>query len=175
LSALLLATMLASCAPGVRRDEDAAKRSAYFAGGGKLATEVTVSMSKNAQAQLADNIKFDQERLLAIVKRALSAKELLAKTLDPELPTIEIVVTDIRVRSSFSVVVFGFMAGDDHLNGEVIARDKTGRELQRFQVSASYALGGLAGGQDETHMGWLYETFAQETVNELTGANSDKK
>jgi Domain of unknown function (DUF4410) len=154
LSALLLATLLASCASGVRRDEDAAKRNAYFAGGGKLANEVTVSMSKNAQQQLADNIKFDQEKLLAIVKRALSAKELLAKKPDPELPTIEIVVTDIRVRSSLSAVMFGFMAGDDHLNGEVIARDKAGRELQRFQVSASYALGGLAGGQDETRIGW---------------------
>jgi hypothetical protein len=132
-------------------------------------------MSKNAEAELADNLKFDQARLLATIKRALSAKELLAKTPDPELPTIEIVVTDIRVRSSFSAVMFGFMAGDDHLNGEVIARDKSGRELQRFQVSASYAFGGLVGGQDGVRMDWLYETFAQETANELTGASSGQR
>ena len=164
LSALLLAVLVAGCASGVKRAEDSAKRQAYFAGGGK-----------NAQSQLSDNLKFDQEKLLATVKRALGAKNLLAKTPDDKLPTIEVVVTDIRVRSNFSAVMWGFMAGDDHINGEVVARDAAGRELQRFSVSASYALGGLAGGQDETRMSWLYETFAQETVNELTGESAGPK
>ena len=171
----LLAAALAGCAAGVKRTDDTAKRQAYFAGGGKLAKDVSVSMSKNAREQLADNLKFDQEKLLATVKRALGAKGLLAKAPDDKLPTIEIVVTDIRVRSSFSAVMWGFMAGDDHINGEVVARDQAGRELQRFQVSAAYALGGLAGGQDETRMSWLYETFAQETVNELTGTTAEQK
>lgn len=172
---LLLAALVAGCASGVKRAEDTAKRQAYFAGGGTLAKEVTLSMSKNAQTQLSDNLKFDQEKLLATVKRALGAKNLLAKTPDDKLPSIEIVVTDIRVRSNFSAVMWGFMAGDDHINGEVVARDAAGRELQRFEVSASYALGGLAGGQDETRMSWLYETFAQETVNELTGNSGEPK
>ena len=35
-------------------------------------------------------------------------------------------------------------------------------------VSVAYALGGIAGGQDETRMSWLYEKFAEETLNELT-------
>jgi hypothetical protein len=78
-------------------------------------------------------------------------------------------VTDIRVRTNFSAVMWGFMAGDDHINGIVVARSPTGDELQRFEVSASYALGGLAGGQDEARMGWLYESFAEETLKELTG------
>jgi len=170
---LLVAALLAGCASGVRRAEDTTKRQAYFAGGGKLAKEVTLSMSKNAQTQLSENVKFDQEKLLLTIKRTLDAKGLLARTPDADLPTIEIVVDDIRVRSNFSAVMFGFMAGDDHVNGEVIARDKMGKELQRFQVSASYALGGLAGGQDDARMNWLYETFAQETVNELTGAATE--
>ncbi len=169
LTMFLLATVLAGCASGVKRAEDVTKRHAYFAGGGKLATTVTSSMSTNAREQLADNIKFDQGKLLAIVKRTLDAKGLLAKTPNAELPTIEIVITDIRVRSNFSAVMWGFMAGDDHVNGDVIARDKDGRELQRFQVSASYALGGLAGGQDDARTSWLYETFAKEMLKELTG------
>jgi len=174
-SALLLGALLAGCASGVKRADDAAKREAYFAGGGRLAKDVTISLDKNAQSQLSENLKFDPEKLLATVKRALGAKGLLAKTPDDKLPTIEIVVTDIRVRSNVSAVLFGFMAGDDHINGEVVARDATGRELQRFAVSAAYALGGLAGGQDDARMGWLYETFAQETVNELTGAAPEQK
>ncbi|MBI3044616.1 MAG: hypothetical protein HYY78_17500 [Betaproteobacteria bacterium] len=45
--------------------------------------------------------------------------------------------------------------------------------LNQFEVSASYALGGLAGGQDEARMGWLYEEFAKLTLKELTGDDRD--
>ena len=171
---LALSILLAGCAAGVKRAEDAEKRRAYFAGGGKLASEVTISMSKQAQAQVPDNAGFDQKRLLVAVQRQLRAKGLLANAPDAELPTIEIVITDIRVRTSFSAIMFGVMAGDDHITGDVIARDKSGRELQRFQVSASYALGGVAG-RHETRMGWLYGKFAEQTVNELTGQSSGQQ
>lgn len=45
--------------------------------------------------------------------------------------------------------------------------DTTGKEIDRFEVSVSYALGGIAGGQDSARMSWLYEKFAEETVKEL--------
>lgn len=54
-----------------------------------------------------------------------------------------------------------------------VARDASGKELQRFSVEASYALGGLAGGIDDTRMGWLYETFAKHAVDELSGKTPD--
>ena len=65
--------------------------------------------------------------------------------------------------------MFGFMAGDDHIDGDVLVHAANGSELQRFSVSASYALGGLAGGQDSARMGWLYESFAERMMEELTG------
>ncbi len=46
-------------------------------------------------------------------------------------------------------------------------KNAAGAEIDRFEVGASYALGGLAGGQDSARMGWLYEKFAEETINEL--------
>lgn len=165
-----LATVLAGCATGVKRADDAAKREAYFAGGGKLAREVTLSLDQNGKAKLADNPGFEQDKLLSTIKRTLDSGGLLAKSPEPSLPVIEIVVTDIRVRSGFSAVMFGFMAGDDRIVGDVIARDPAGKELQKFTVSASYALGGLGGGQDGARMGWLYESFANELLKELTGA-----
>ncbi len=166
---LLAVVLLAACASGVQRHDDPTRRASYFSEGGKIAQDVTLSLSKEAQAKLTDNLKFDQEKLLATVRRALDAKGLLAKTADPKLPRIEIVISDVRARSTFSAVMFGFMAGDDRVAGEVIARAADGKQLQRFSVSASYALGGLAGGQEEARMNWLYETFAQHTVAELTG------
>jgi hypothetical protein len=107
--------------------------------------------------------------MLATVRRTLEAKEILTTAPDPALPKIEIVVTSMRVRSNFSAIMFGFMAGDDHIKGDVIVRSPLGQAMQRFTVSASYALGGLAGGQDEARMGWLYESFAKRTLEELTG------
>ncbi len=81
---------------------------------------------------------------------------------------MEIVVTDIRVRSNFNAVMWGFMAGADHIKGDVVLRSASGEQMDRFGVSASYALGGMAGGQDDARMGWLYEKFAEETVTALS-------
>jgi hypothetical protein len=167
--ALLAVVVMTGCASGVRRADDTPRQAPYFAGSGKVARDVTIALDKNAQAQLSDNLKFSSDRLLSTVKSALGAKNLLAKTPDAALPAIEILVTDIRVRSNFSAIMFGFMAGSDQVAGDVVVRDAAGKELQRFSVSASYALGGIAGGQDEARMGWLYETFAKEMINELTG------
>lgn len=169
-AATMLLAGLAGCASGVKHADDPAKREAYFAGGGKIAREVTLTLDSNASARLKTEQKFDQARLLSTVKNALEARGLLATSPDPALPSIEIVVTDIRTRSNFSAVMFGFMAGDDRIEGDVVARDASGKELQRFAVTASYALGGFAGGQDDARMSWLYDTFAKELVGGLTGA-----
>ena len=166
---ILVVVLLTACASGVQRRDDPDRRASYFSGGGQIAQEISISLGNEAKAKLSDNLSFDQEKLLGAVRRALDAKGLLAKTPDPKLPRIEIVITEVRARSTFSAVMFGFMAGDDRVAGEVIARAPDGKEIQRFSVSASYALGGLAGGQEEMRMNWLYETFAQHTVDELTG------
>jgi glucose dehydrogenase len=76
-------------------------------------------------------------------------------------------VSNIRVRSNFSAVMWGFMAGNDTITGDIIIKDQNGEVLDQFEVSAAYALGGLAGGQDDARMGWLYESFAEETLKEL--------
>jgi hypothetical protein len=169
---VVLVAALAGCAAGVKRHDDPAKREAYFAGGGKVAREVTVAIADGAKTSLADNPGFDREQLLAAIRRVLDEKGVLAKAGDASLPTIEIVVTGVRVRSTFSAVMFGFMAGQDMIAGDVIARDAGGKEVQRFQVSAEYALGGFGGGQEAMRMGWLYDSFANEVHKELTGSGS---
>ena len=166
---MILVAALAACSSGVTRHDDPERRAAYFAKGGKVARTVTLSRNEAAPAKLRDNPGFEEWRLHDAVKRVLDAQGLLAKTPDPALPTIEIVVTDIRVRSGFSAFMFGVMAGNDSITGDVIARDGAGKEVQRFNVSASYALGGAASG-NAMRMGWLYDAFAKEVHKELTGA-----
>lgn len=118
---------------------------------------------------MADNLKFDKDELLSHVKRTLDANAILLPEPDNQAPGLEIQVKDFRVRSNFSAVMWGFMAGSDSITGDVVMRDANGNEVDRFEVSVSYALGGIAGGQDGTRMSWLYEKFAEETLNELTG------
>ena len=164
--------LMAACSSGVTRDSNLDLTQAQFATADRKAGQVAISLTADAQKELVDNLKFDEEKLLYTVRRALEVKGVLTKDSDPALPSIEISVTDIRVRSNVAAVLLGFMAGDDRIKGDVIVYSPEHRELQRFGVSASYALGGLAGGQDEARMGWLYESFAKRVVEELTGATA---
>jgi len=70
--------------------------------------------------------------------------------------------------------MWGFMAGDDHIVGAVSLVGDTAAPRHTFKVSASYALGGLAG-MNETRMGWLYEEFAKLTPAEINGDSTAGK
>jgi len=124
----------------------------------------TVEMSPEAKEQLADNIKFDRDEFSAMLERTLSARDLVADNGDFYL---KVVVKDIRVRSTFNAMMWGFMAGDDHLKGDAIIMDREDDPVYTFGVDASYALGGIAGGQDSARINWLYEQFAEKVADEL--------
>jgi hypothetical protein len=165
--------LVSACASSVTRSPDTASTAPILLGEDQRAGQVTVSLTPAAQELAADNLTFDQNELLATVRRALQARDAMASEPDASLPSVEIVVTDFRTRSAFSAVMFGFLAGDDHITGDVVLRSPTGEELQRFSVSASYALGGLGGGMNDTRMGWLYERFAEHVLDELTGTQTE--
>jgi hypothetical protein len=124
-------------------------------------------VSPKAKEQLPDNIKFDLNTLSSTVERALSASNLqdalVANTLDVE-------VTNVYIRGTFSAVVFGLFAGPDNISGNVRVVDSAGKVLRNFDVSASYALGGFAGGQDSIRLNYLYEKFAELTRDQLLDA-----
>lgn len=162
---------LGGCASGVKRAQVATPQPAGVVAPTQFAS-VSIAMTPEAKEKAVDNLKFNQDILLDHVKRALEAKSLIGAAEKP-LPRLEVLVTSMRVRSNFSAVIWGFMAGADSIDGDIVMIDPTsGKEIDRFSVSASYALGGLAGGQDETRMGWLYEKFAEETVKELAKQQS---
>lgn len=154
---------LVGCASGVKRDPGIP--AAAVPANTKFSA-LKVYLNEDAKKLLADNIKFNPETLQSTLQRALSAKNLMVSDAVAQL---DIEITDFRVRSNFSAIMFGFMAGNDSVTANVYVKDKAGKVLNKFETSASYALGGLAGGQDSARMDWLYEEFAKVTVNELTG------
>ena len=163
-SAMALCVFLAACASNVKRTEVAGAEALAPASKYK---NVSITLNDQAKTKLADNLKFNTETLRGTVQRALEAQDLIQKTPDQVAYGVEIVITDVRILSNFSAIMFGFMAGADSVRGDVQVKDASGKLLKEFEVSASYALGGIAGGQDEARMGWLYEKFAEQTLNEL--------
>ncbi len=127
---------------------------------------VTISYSPEAEKLVADNTKFNSESLRSTVERVLAAQGLIKSDTGYSL---NIELTSFRVRSSFTAVMFGFMAGSDNVEGVVTIKDAAGAVVRRAKVNASYALGGIGGGQDQARLDWLYEAFAKHTANEVKG------
>jgi hypothetical protein len=127
---------------------------------------VTVTLTPEARQKATENLKFNPDELQSHVRRALEAHSVL-KSAGGSQPTLEVQVKDMRVRSGFSAIMFGPMAGSDSVTADIIVKSPAGAQIDKFQVSVSYALGGIGGGQDSARMGWLYEKFAEETVKEL--------
>lgn len=166
MSVVAAAFILAGCASGVTRAPSASAERMSAPAYSQFAS-VSLSMSAEAKEKALENLKFNPDELLSHVKRALDSRSLIS-TGNNQLPRLEVVVKDMRVRSNFSAIMWGFMAGSDSIEGEIVLTDALGKELDRFVVSTSYALGGIAGGQDSARMSWLYEKFAEETVKELS-------
>jgi len=159
---------LAGCASQVTRTEPANVAREPV----RALASFDVAMSPNSSAQLADNLRFDIAALRSTIQRALESKNLIAADGDFDL---KVVVDDIRVRGTFSAIMFGFMAGDDHLNGTATLVRRDGKTLGTFGVKTSWALGGLAGGQDSARMTWLYEEFAKMLASELVERRDAKR
>ncbi len=172
--AVLLALVLAACASGVQRAPEIGLQQPQFDDPGEQAGSLTIDLSDEARKEAADNFKFSQEELFQMIRQSLEVNNLLAEQPDVALPTIEVTVTSVRVRSNFTAAMFGFMAGNDHINGDVTVRAPDGGTLQQFSVSAFYALGGLGAGQDSIRLDWLYENFAERMTEELMGKTEEQ-
>lgn len=170
--------LLSGCASSVTReatDATSAPVTASTTKFGSTPVQVKVTLDKNAQELLKDNLKFNPKKLRETLENALDARNLLAPKDDSTAMQLNVEITGIRVRSNFSAVMFGFMAGSDYIDGNVSLVDSGNQLVDRFKVSTSYALGGLAGGQDESRMGWLYEKFAEKTLSALQPGDVQNK
>ena len=166
--AVIAALALSACASQVTRTEPAGTPREPV----RALVSFDVTMSPSSTAQLSDNLKFDLDALRAMIQRTLDSKNLIAPDGDFVL---KVAVDDIRTRSTFTAIMFGFMAGDDHLNGTATLLARDGKPVGSFGVKVSYALGGIAGGQDTARLSWLYEEFAKKLTDELVERRDGKR
>ena len=166
------ALLFSGCASGYQRSSTPAPATAMLSDHPKETgafTAVNLELTADMKAKLKDTLKFDEKALHHTIELALTNNHLL--NVDQKQPgrVLNIAVTDVRVRNTFNAVMWGFMSGNDHILGEATVKDSSGAVADQFTVKASYALGGIAGGQDTTRMNWLYEAFAKEVVKALGG------
>jgi hypothetical protein len=168
---MCLLVLLTACAGTVKREPGQVNKTYVTAG----VAAVQVSMTPEAQALLKDNPQFNARDLQGYIQRRLEGNGTFNAA---AAERVEVVVTSIRVRSTASAVIFGVLAGQDHMEGKVRVLSPEGRRLHSFDVNASYAFGGAAGG-DGLRMGWMYEKFSELVLAELTGTTEvsavDKK
>jgi hypothetical protein len=155
------ALFLSACAGTVVRKESQETTTAV---GTLKVKSVEATTSPKAKEQLPDNIKFDLKALSSTIERALVASGLQDSG---GTNTLDVDVTNVYIRGTFSAVMFGFLSGPDNISGNVRVLDPTGKTLRSFDVSASYAFGGFAGGQDSIRVNYLYEKFAELTRDQL--------
>jgi hypothetical protein len=127
-------------------------------------SQVNILMSDEANKKASDNMQFSRDELASYLRRRLESKAMIDVSATHK---VEILVTDIRVRSSFSAIMFGFLAGDDRIAGRIRLLNASGQAVRSFEVNASYAFGGIGGGQDGARMNWLYDKFAELAQIEL--------
>jgi outer membrane murein-binding lipoprotein Lpp len=159
----VVATLLAGCSGTVKIDPAQQARLAQHQPVAGVSA-IQVELTEDVKAKMAGVASFDRDMVGKLLRNRLESEGLVA---DGSAHRVRVLLNDVRVRSALSAIMLGVLAGDDHITGKVQLLDAQGRAKASFDVSASYAFGGIAGGQDGARMGWLYEKFAELSVTEL--------
>ena len=134
---------------------------------GKVAVVLADSVSKDKdKAYRAEDLTLDQH-----IVSAMKASDLYDET---SLNSVRVTINTIRVRNTFNAVMFGFMSGSDNIDGTIELFDQQQKSRANFNVKASYSLGGIAGGQSDTRLGWLRDKFAELTVSTILSKVQNK-
>jgi hypothetical protein len=129
---------------------------------GKVVVVLADSVSNDKdKAYRAEDLTLDQH-IVAAMKASNIYDEASSNS-------VRVTINSIRVRNTFNAVMFGFMSGSDNIDGTVQLFDGQQKSRASFNVKASYSLGGIAGGQSDTRLGWLRDKFAELTANTILG------
>jgi hypothetical protein len=126
---------------------------------------LTVGLDSAAAAKLPDNQNFNVDKLFEKITSTLSTARYLQSQNNSSTLRMDVVITNIRVRSGISAIMLGFLAGADSITGQVSVKDGD-KVVDKFEVDISYAFGGAMGDTD-TRMNWMYESFSNKILEEM--------
>ena len=126
---------------------------------------LTVGLDSAAAAKMADNQDFSVDKLFEKINSTLSTARYLQAQNNSSNLRMDVVITNIRVRSGVSAIMFGILAGADSITGQVSVKDGD-KVIDKFEVDISYAFGG-AMGITSARMDWMYESFSNKILEEM--------
>lgn len=166
--AVALVLFLASCSSTVKM---AGSSSEYKYNGEKYG-KINVVLSDAVKKNSKKVVRTDELDLDGKIKSYMDSEGLY----DESSPnSVNVVVNKIHVRNAFNAIMFGAMAGSDNIDGTVTLKDANETVIASFNIKASWALGGTAGGQNATRLGWLSDKFAELTAETISGESKKSK
>ncbi len=160
---LMLTLLMSACTSSVERLDEEANYQYH----NEKYRSIELQISPDATDDPDDLVRFNEEELKKVIEKRLKVH----KVLDPASQNIiNIEINDIRFRSEFNAFMWGAMAGNDQLRGDVQLIEENGRPIHTFHISTTYALGGFMGAQG-TREDWLYEAFSKLMLEEILGEN----
>ncbi len=133
---------------------------------------VTLSLTPDATAKVANDPRFTADALLAAVKSELQSRKLLDETDARAAATAEISIDDFAVRPTSNAVIFGRIISAGRLNGDIRVRDADDKDLRSFKVEAASQVSIAASGDTPNPLGALYHRFAVLAADRLAGVAS---
>lgn len=165
LSLIFAVLGLVGCASNVNRTTASIKEETVTVMSFKPIKGLAVTLDSKATAKLADNTNFSRDKLFEKINSTLSTANYLQSQNTISNLRMEVVVTNIRVRSGAAAILLGFLAGADYITGQVYVKDGD-KVIDNFEVDISYAFGGAMGDTD-VRMNWMYESFATKILEEM--------
>jgi len=130
---------------------------------------VTLELTPQAAAQVADDSKFKADALLDAIEAELRSRNLLDEAANG---TAEVSIEDFAVQPASNAVLFGYVLSNGSLNGELRIRDAAGNDVQRYRIQAKSRLSAPAEGESPNLLSPLYRRFAVLTGDSVAGEPS---
>jgi hypothetical protein len=136
---------------------------------------VTLVLTPQAAAKVADDPRFNADALLAAIKSELQSRKVLDGNDSHVTAMAEISIDEYSMRPTSNAILFGNIISNGTLNGSVRLRDEQGNDLPGYRVEAVTRVSIPASGESKNPLGPLYREFAIMTGHALDGTKPKEK
>jgi hypothetical protein len=155
---VILASVLALAGCGI------SSKSKTLSSSASAATNVaglSMKISDAARIRMRDNPGFKEDQLQSAITGDLTKRKLL---LPSSTQTLDVNVTDLRVRNGAAVYFAGVFAGNDFVVADVIVKDAAGKTVKSSQINVTFRLASWGSMGTAARNAQMYETFARHVA-----------
>ena len=122
---------------------------------------ISFSIAPAVRKRMEDNPGFQEAQLHTTIKDDLTRRKLL---LPKSTQTLDVNVTDLRVRPGVAVYFGSVFSGKDFVVADVTVKDAEGKTLKSSNVNVTFGLAGWGSLGTAARNAQMYETFARHVA-----------